>query len=284
VGTENGNYNLNTILDYFIHSNIYIALSGAICAYGVALSLGLPLTPTILIVEFSAVLSFYSLNRYMEFKQDLETYPSRTKFIKNRMHLFTAMILFFYSLTLLLCFLQNINSLIFILLLTVLTVIYSSHIASFRIKDILFAKNIFLGIVWSITVVIFPQFFYQMPIINKTLYYAIFIWLLTTINTIVFDLRDFSGDKKNNIQTIPVVFGTETTKKIVASMAAISLIFSIALYLDLGKECIPFILTSLCMLITISRIGVDDIRLVTEIYTDAWWGIFGFFSLLWVLI
>ena len=38
------------------------------------------------------------------------------------------------------------------------------------------------------------------------------------INTVVFDIRDHEGDRKNNIQTMPVHIGIEKTKSVIVIM------------------------------------------------------------------
>ncbi|NYZ79330.1 UbiA family prenyltransferase [Candidatus Micrarchaeota archaeon] len=257
-----------------------MALSALFCAYGMTLQFGLPFTLPFAIMEFSAPLSLYSMNRYMELKQDLETYPIRTNFIKNKMHLFMLATLFFYALALILSFLQNTNSFIFILLTTFSMTIYGLHIGNFRLKDILFLKNIFLGIVWSASLVVLPQIFFQATISSKTIYYIILVGSLCAINTIIFDLRDVQGDKKNNVMTAPVIFGEKNTKRLLNVMTAILLLFSLALYINLGKEYLIFTLTSLYTLLVISRIDVEDIKIVTELYADAFLALLGFFSVL----
>jgi 4-hydroxybenzoate polyprenyltransferase len=257
-----------------------MALAGVFCVYGITLQFGLPFTLSLAMLEFSAPLSLYSLNRYMELKQDFETYPARTNFIRNRMSLFIVAAVFFYALAFILSFLQNTNSFLFILLLTFSMIIYGLSIGKFRLKDILLVKNIFVATVWSLTLVVFPQIFFNITILNKTIYYVIFIVLLGTINTIIFDLRDVQGDRKNNVRTVPVVFGAENIKKLLAWATFMILLFSFVLYVDLGKEYIVFILTSLYMLLVISRIDAEDIKIVAEIYADAFPAFLGFFSVL----
>jgi len=244
------------------------------------LLLNLPFKISFAIVQFSVILSLYSINHYMEFKQDLKTYPLRTSFIKDKIGIFVMATIIFYLLALVLSLLQNIGSVLTIILFTFLMVVYGLHIGNFRLKDILFVKNIYVGIVWTLLLVLFPQIFFQSTISSKTIYYIIIMGLITAISTIVYDLRDFKGDKKNNVKTIPTILGLENTKKFLNIVTVIVLIFSVMLYIYQGKEYLAFILTSLYMLLVISRIGLDNIRVVTEIYDDAFFAFFGFSSVL----
>ena len=52
---------------------------------------------------------------------------------------------------------------------------------------------------------------------------ALLLWTRRLINAILFDIKDFVGDKLNGTRSLPVVFGLQKTKYIAAGLSLILL-------------------------------------------------------------
>lgn len=93
------------------------------------------------------------------------------------------------------------------------------------LKSIVVVKNIIIGILAALTLII-VGLFDLMPMIDdynqetlKTIFsiildYALFAFALTLIREIVKDIEDTDGDKNGNINTLPVLIGRKRTGKI----------------------------------------------------------------------
>ena len=96
-----------------------------------------------------------------------------------------------------------------------------------RIKDVTIGKNIGVAIAWTIFVVVlvnsYSSTFSFVPLMITSFFFIGRIF----INTVIFDIRDHEGDRKNNIQTMPVYMGIEKTKSVVIIMNAFLGIFMV---------------------------------------------------------
>ncbi len=76
-------------------------------------------------------------------------------------------------------------------------------------------KSIYISVMWCIAIIILPSVLHDnnFDILHEPLDYVPYILLmLSTSNRM--DEKDIEDDKKNNITTIPVKYGTEISKKI----------------------------------------------------------------------
>ncbi len=103
----------------------------------------------------------------------------------------------------------------------------------FRLKKYLFIKNIYTAFTVSLSFI-----FGAMELSSEAISYYFAFSLFFFAGSIISDLRDFNGDRRAGIRTIPVIFGEENAKRFLyVILAAILLVFS---SIDL-KTFLPFI-------------------------------------------
>jgi 4-hydroxybenzoate polyprenyltransferase len=85
--------------------------------------------------------------------------------------------------------------------------LYTARIAGRRPKDLPGAKSL---IVATATAICYAG------LIDGAAWQYILIFLLTFIDTVIFDIRDIIGDKANGVRTIPVILGTSRTLAMLA--------------------------------------------------------------------
>lgn len=101
----------------------------------------------------------------------------------------------------------------------------------FRIKSLFLGKVIFVPLLWLFLTVCIPTFYYDFEVSKLVLAkVSMYIFIIIGIQIIINDIDDFSGDKKEEIKTIPVLFGLKKTKAIIALMVLSSLIVGWSLF------------------------------------------------------
>ena len=81
-----------------------------------------------------------------------------------------------------------------------------------RIKKLPAMKNIMVASIWTITVAIFPIIWEQTSLRALNIQYSLICFGCAFINTIIFDIRDFSGDKQYGVKSIPVLIGKQNSR------------------------------------------------------------------------
>ena len=76
-------------------------------------------------------------------------------------------------------------------------------------------KSLYIGTMWTISIIILPSIIHDnnLNILKEPLNYIPYVLCLLSVSNTK-DIEDVEKDKQNNIQTIPVKFGTEMAKKI----------------------------------------------------------------------
>jgi hypothetical protein len=85
-----------------------------------------------------------------------------------------------------------------------------------RIKPYLgIFKSLYISLMWCISIIIMPSVLYDnnLHILQEPLNYVPYILLIISMSNRM-DNKDVEDDKKNNVLTIPVKYGTEISKKL----------------------------------------------------------------------
>lgn len=122
-----------------------------------------------------------------------------------------------------------------VLIGTLLTFIYNTP---FKIsKKVLKVKNLFLGkvifvpLMWLLLTVYIPAFYYGFEIHKLVLIkISMYIFIIIGIQIIINDIDDISGDEKEKVKTIPVLFGLKKTRVVIAFLVLSSLIIGWGLF------------------------------------------------------
>lgn len=98
--------------------------------------------------------------------------------------------------------------------LSVMGMLYNgvSFFPGFRLKKILFVKNVVSAVAWACVVAFVQPLFYGHPIGPYNIISFLFTFFLMMVIELVWDIRDIKGDKKAGVVTVPVKFGLRDTK------------------------------------------------------------------------
>ncbi len=119
--------------------------------------------------------------------------------------------------------------------------------ARFRLKDLPYLKSLLAPLTIAVVLVPWPAF--ESGNIPQQKEWLVFFWifLILTINALVFDYRDILGDRLTGTKTIPVLLGHRRTRELLVLLAGALVFMSIVLsWLRLARPLMPVVLTVGC--------------------------------------
>ena len=211
---------IQSVQSIFIASGMVLAVGGIAAMFAVVTALGLPFDVKLMLTVFFEIVGVYSSNRLFEKKEDIITYPKRTRVIHSYEYIFKI-----FSLVsvvgIILCSYRN---LLFLLLCSVPFLLHALYVfkwnaigklPNFRLKDFWLAKDVTVAFGWSLSFVFFPIVYYSLPLNMTHFVLFFFFFFICFANTLLFDIRDVDGDRANKVFTIPVKLGIRKSKRIV---------------------------------------------------------------------
>jgi 4-hydroxybenzoate polyprenyltransferase len=116
--------------------------------------------------------------------------------------------------------------------------------AGFRLKDLPYLKSLLAPIVIATVLVLWPVWESGNDLGEKVWLVFCWIFLILTINALVYDYRDIEGDRLTGTLTIPLLLGQRRTLGLLMALAAILVLVSITLCrLGLAGPLMPVLLT-----------------------------------------
>jgi 4-hydroxybenzoate polyprenyltransferase len=103
--------------------------------------------------------------------------------------------------------------------------VYSFRVRGVRLKEIFVVKNVFSGLLFIASVIGYPLALgaAQLPAAEVLALAAFFLPLEITYE-LIYDLRDFDGDRAEGIVTVPVAWGAARTRALIRALIAASAI------------------------------------------------------------
>jgi 4-hydroxybenzoate polyprenyltransferase len=185
--------------------------------------LRIPINPTLLFITFSGSLLIYSLNRHMDREEDRISLPERSDFSRRHGWYLIAFSIPLFGISLMLAALQSPSIFVVVLMPLMVGVLYSV----FRIKRIFFMKNLAVSLALSAILLLVVAVYRPNPSLWLPLF-GIFV-LTCLVNTIIFDIKDISGDAFVGNRTLPVTLGIRRTQWFCFFLLAIMILLSIPL-------------------------------------------------------
>ncbi|MCH7660312.1 MAG: UbiA family prenyltransferase [Euryarchaeota archaeon] len=121
-----------------------------------------------------------------------------------------------------------------------------------RLKDVLVVGTAAVAVAWAVPLALLPLAFDGHVFGPAALVVLVFFFLRTVIAVELFNIRDVSGDRREGVSTLPVVFGTRPTQYILGALNGCSFVLLLwAVRLDLlapvTLAVTPAIAYSLCI-------------------------------------
>ncbi|MCK4554967.1 MAG: UbiA family prenyltransferase [Candidatus Aenigmarchaeota archaeon] len=184
----------------------------------------------VILSSFFLCAGAYSYNNQKDKEEDLVNRKKSNPYTEISFGKIITLVVFLFGF--ISCFFLSYFSVMFYIVATITSLIYSK----FKMKKYLLVKNIYTG--FGVTQV-FLIGAANSSITTQIIIYYVVLSVFIMIESIISDLRDYKGDKKMNIRTLPVCFGYDYTKKML-----LSVLVSYALFVFFLKlfVLVPFII------------------------------------------
>jgi len=244
---------LDNFISLLVSSSLLIAINAFLKTYFSFLLFDASPNLNLFLAAFFVTFAVYNLNKLTDKEEDSLNAPERAFFIRGREKILIIVSMISYLFAIILGTLENFIAVLVLLFPLCAGICYSVKISPNipRLKDLFLVKSFIVALCWTFGVTFLPIIHLNKGsgIIVFLIFY--FFFAKSFINTVLFDIRDIKGDKKNNIKTLPVVIGKEKTKR---------------LLLIINSSFIPWLLISTYL----SLFSVYIIPLVFSIFHGYW--------------
>ena len=238
--SRKGFQKLYNAAEFFIRSNLYIALGASFLTYGISYLSGIEPSVYFMVVSFLYFFSMYNINHIADKDSVRINEPDRIEFYEKNRDILLKIGVTSSLVSLLISAFFGFASFLLMLISVCLGIAYSvkifpsyisRHIKYQRLKDIPASKDVFVALAWATVCVLVPASAKIWGGINFSIMASfVFVFLVSYIRSVLFDIRDIQGDRFVGRETIPILIGKEKTKIFllaISGLAAIGLfIFS----------------------------------------------------------
>ena len=237
---------LNDIVSFLMASSIFLSISGVLMLYLSFTILEVTLKPILLCAMFFVIYSVYSLNRVTDQEEDAVNMPERSALVQGNEKLLLILAVVSYIVALFLGWLESPFAALILLVPIVLGIAYSKDVFSIfgipRLKDILFVKSFVVALSWTACLTFLPALYLEN--LTKLWFVLPFLFIKVFINTLLFDVRDVTGDAMNGVNTVPVAIGVSGTRWLLLTIQSLLALWTI-LFLNLFTDYYPVLIASM---------------------------------------
>jgi len=212
-------------LAFLVHSNLLISAAATGVALSTMLLVELPPDPRALFIVFAATLFVYSLNRLTDIEEDRENVPGRADFTGRYGRALFAVGVGLYLVAIVGSVSLGVPGAPLLVLPAVVAALYSL----FRVKQLLFVKNLIVGFSWGIIPLGVGVYYGTGPTAG-IVFLSAFFTVMLSVAAAVFDIKDIEGDGEEGIRTAPIAFGpgeTRTGALAVTAVVALAVIAAV---------------------------------------------------------
>jgi len=235
--SRKGFQKLYNAAEFLIRSNLYIALGAAFLTYGISYLSGIEPSVYFMVVSFLYFFSMYNINHIADKDSVRINEPDRIEFYEKNRDILLKIGVTSSLVSLLISAFFGFASFLLMLISVCLGIAYSvkifpsyisRHIKYQRLKDIPASKDVFVALAWATVCVLVPASAKVWGGINFSIMASfVFVFLVSYIRSVLFDIRDIQGDRFVGRETIPILIGKEKTKIFllaISGLAAIGLL------------------------------------------------------------
>lgn len=248
----NNGLNLWSLFNTILYSSLYLCIAAISMVYLSSVLQDIPVSLAASLIMFLVTFSVYNLNRKTDENEDAINHSRRYAFTKKYEKGLMGLSFAAYVLAFLIAGMSGIVAVVITAIPLVNGILYSipflpSRFRYHRLKDIPFVKNIIVGLAWAVPVALLPVACTGFPAGRMTMVVGLFFFLLSFVNSTVFDIRDVKGDADSGVQTIPVILGIPWTRILLSVMN----LAGIGIILALSNGCISIVETAIIVGIAI---------------------------------
>ena len=200
---------IKIFFDFYIFSNIHVALATAALTKITLLNIGISENKTALFVFFATLLS-YNVIRFLRLNDIKNWYNDWIKINLNTLYFISILSLLFL---LYFAFQLRFKAILYLIPFAITTFFYTFPIKKMSLRNIAGLKLFLIAISWAGITVLFPLIQNYMSIQTNQWITFIQRFLLVIVITLPFDIRDLDYDN-HQLKTIPQQIGIQKTKVI----------------------------------------------------------------------
>jgi 4-hydroxybenzoate polyprenyltransferase len=261
-----------------------LALGTASIAGAAAFLLGRSPTAVLLVMAYLFSFGAYMMNRSAEMDQDLVAHPERTSYLARRRKALPGVVAASFVIGYALAATVSLVFFVALLVPLALSLLYSvgskrlvGVIGARNLKQKLLLKNVSIAFGWSLIPILVGLYFGSFDLALVLMGPFIFLRLMT--NTIVFDIRDTEGDRKNGVRTLPTELGVARSFGLVGAVDALSAAYLVALLVGGVVPTYALTLLALPIYSTVYRgfamLGNANLSFICDVVADAEYVLWG---------
>jgi 4-hydroxybenzoate polyprenyltransferase len=211
------------LYDFLIFSSLLLSFECIAMAFISCTLQQLEWSPMLAVISFFVAFSIYNLNRKTDEDEDAVNRQDRFAFTKRYEAPLYNGALLGLGLALVLSALSGIPALMATAAPFILGILYSFRLLPERcgyqrLKEIPAIKNISVGLAWGILLSLLPVFFWHKEPDAGTVITFLLFFMWGFMASMIPDIRDRAGDASAGVRTIPVIFGTKRTARILTGV------------------------------------------------------------------
>lgn len=199
----------NWIFKILVHGNFYLALSAGAVAFTTLALAGYPLRFEPVLISFSIVFFMYNVNRFTDIDEDEVNEPERASFVRKYGKILLVSSILIYLISLGLAWENSLLTLTLALGNIGLGISYSV----LRLKEKLFFKNFIVATGWAVLPLIAGSYYSLTD--PEIVFSAFYFGMAIFNNTVIFDIKDILGDRKEGVSTLPNTLGLEKSRLLI---------------------------------------------------------------------
>ncbi|WP_083475297.1 UbiA family prenyltransferase [Methanogenium cariaci] len=233
----NSDLNLRSLFDTLLYSSLYLCIAAVSMVYLSSVLQDIPISLAACGIMFLVTFSVYNLNRKTDEDEDAINHSRRYAFTKKYATVLMSVSLGTYVVAFLIAGIYGMMAVVITAIPLVNGILYSIPFLPprgfryRRLKDIPpFVKNFIVGLAWALPVALLPAACTGCSLGGEmTVAVGFFFFLLSFIDSTVFDIRDVKGDAETGVQTIPVILGIPKTRCLLSVMNCAGIAIILAL-------------------------------------------------------
>lgn len=221
----NSDLNVRSLFDTLLYSSLYLCIAAVSMVYLSSVLQDVQVSLASCAIMFLVTFSVYNLNRSTDEDEDAINHSKRYAFTKKYAKVLMDLSIVTYIAAFLIAGMYGIVAVAITAIPLVNGILYSipflpQGFRYRRLKDIPFVKNFIVGLAWALPVALLPVLCAGCPLGEMTIAVGLFFFLLSFIDSTVFDIRDVKGDAETGVATIPVILGIPWTRILLSVMNA----------------------------------------------------------------
>ncbi len=198
------------LISEFVYGGHLLSLGAASIVWSVTILLDVEWEWQIFIIAYLVSQIVYNHDHLLETIEENKDNLERSIYLSETRNIQIFTMIIYITLFISLLFTTTYFAALLAVIIVAGGIIYSLKV-KYLMKKVVALKNLYVAFFWTMLGFIVPLHYSIFPLRWLVLTFLFFVFLRWIINSAFFDIKDVSGDKKDGLKTLPVVFGLHKT-------------------------------------------------------------------------